>query len=38
MRAGVSRSPSQSRAISAPNSGEAELKIDDRPAVIDSAA
>ena len=37
-RARVSVSLSQSRAISAAKSGDAELKIADMPAVIDSAA
>ena len=38
MRAASAGRRSQSQAISAPNSGEAELKIDDMPALIDSAA
>ena len=38
MRDGVSLSCSHNHAISAPNNGDAALKIADRPAVIDSAA
>ena len=38
MRSGVMRSPSQSQATMAANSGVTELRIADRPAVIDSAA
>ena len=38
MRAGVSRSFSQSHAITAPKSGEAALKIAASPAPSDSAA
>ncbi len=38
MRDGVSRSFSHHQATTAPKSGVAALKIDDRPAVIDSAA
>ena len=38
IRSGVSLSFSHNHAINAPNNGEAALKIEDRPAVIDSAA
>ena len=38
MRSRVSRSFNQSQAMKAPNSGAVALKIDDRPAVIDSSA
>ena len=37
-RSGVMRSPSQSQATTAAKSGVAELKIADRPALIDCAA
>ena len=37
-RVGARRSPSQTQATSAPNSGAVALRIADRPALIDRAA